>query len=90
MINAENGITRASRIAGGQAALAKKLNAGARGGRKHVSQQAISQWIRQGYVPTDRAIEISECVNCRVKPVELVDPKLAQIMNYVPPITSGE
>lgn len=75
----ETGITRAIRIAGGQAALAKLLSAGAHGTQQHVSQQAISEWSRQGYAPKRRAREISQCVAGRVAPGDLIDPTLLQI-----------
>ena len=77
----ETGITRAIRIAGGQAALAKKLNAGRRSTLAHVSQQSVSEWRRKGYVSPRRAVEISECVNGRVLPGDLVDPTVRQLCN---------
>lgn len=77
----ETGITKAIRIAGGQAALAQKLNAGKRGTHAHVSQQSVSQWARQGYVPRKRASEISECLHGRVPAGDLLDPTVRQIFN---------
>ena len=77
----ETGITKAIRMAGGQAALAQKLNAGRCGTHAHVSQQSVSQWARQGYAPKKRAVEISNCINGRVPPIDLVDPTVRQIIN---------
>lgn len=44
-----NGVERAVKLAGGQVALARLLG---------VTQQAISIWLRRGYVPLRRAQEI--------------------------------
>ena len=77
----EVGITRAVRIAGGQAALSQKLNAGSTGQRTHVSQQAVSLWVRRGYAPINRVEEVSQCVGGRVAPVELLDPTLRRILS---------
>lgn len=59
------GIASAIAAAGGQAALAGTL---------HVSQQAVSGWLKQGWVPRDRAKEIENYYN--VPRGRLVDPKL--------------
>ena len=77
----ETGITRAIRIAGGQAALAQKLNAGRCGTHAHVSQQSVSEWARQGFAPKRRAVEISNCIGGRVLPIDLVDPTVRQLVN---------
>lgn len=77
----ESGISRVIRIAGGQAALAQELNAGRSSKQAHVSQQSISLWKRQGFVPWLRAIEISRCVKGRVLPGDLIDPALREVFN---------
>lgn len=77
----ESGISRAIRIAGGQVALAKLLNAGKCGTKAHVSQQSVSLWSRQGFVPWLRAIEISTCLKGRVPPGDLVDPAVREMFN---------
>ena len=79
-LSSKSGIARACVIAGGQAALAKKLNAGSGGTRPHVSQQAVSAWVRKGYVPADRLIEIVTCVSNRLMPIDLIDPDLRQVL----------
>lgn len=76
----ETGITRAVRIAGGQAALAEQISARNHGSVPHVSQQVVSIWMRRGYVPPNRATEISECTRNRVSPAELLKPELRQIV----------
>lgn len=45
----ETGIARAISIAGSQAKLGVLLG---------VSQQAVAQWLKQGFVPGDRVVEI--------------------------------
>lgn len=80
----ETGITRAIRIAGGQAALAKLLSAGRCGGQAHVRQQSVSLWKRKGFVPWLRAIEISTCLGGRVAPGDLIDPALRKVFNTCP------
>ena len=77
----ETGITKAIRIAGGQAALAQKLSAGKRGKQAHVSQQSVSEWARQGFAPKRRAVEISQCIGGRIPAIDLVDPTVRQIFN---------
>lgn len=79
----DRGLLKAVRIAGGQAGLAKSLNAGRNSSRKHVTQQAVSQWMRQGYAPVDRALEITSCVKNRVPPIELIDPELVSVMQKI-------
>ncbi|QQK03817.1 hypothetical protein JFN94_06555 [Burkholderia anthina] len=76
----EPGIAKAVRIIGGQAALSAELTKllAPRGAK--VSQQAISLWVRNGYVPPDRVLLVSECTGRRVMPQELLDPTLREIM----------
>lgn len=45
----ETGIARAISIAGSQAKLGVLLG---------VSQQAVAQWLKQGFAPEDRVVEI--------------------------------
>jgi len=47
--NIPSGIARAVAAAGSQESLAEKLGC---------TQQAVSEWVRRGYVPPARAIEI--------------------------------
>lgn len=65
------GITKAAYLAGGQVALAAKLN---------VRQQSVSEWVKIGYVPVGRADEISAIVDGRVPPEDLIAPALRRIL----------
>lgn len=59
------GIARAITAATSQAALASALG---------VTQQAVSRWLKRGWVPRDRAREIENTYG--VPRATLVDPKL--------------
>ena len=63
------GIFKAVKAAGSQTALAEAMG---------VSQQAISKWIRFGWVPVDRAIEIESMY--AIPRRELVSPKLRDLL----------
>lgn len=63
------GIFKAVKEAGSQTALAEAMG---------VSQQAISKWVRLGWVPTERAIEIEAMYG--VPRRELVAPKLRDLL----------
>ena len=73
----QTGIERAVAIVGSQAILAKLLSS-----RfpdvPHPSQQAISNWVRQGHVPLARAQEISALT--KVPVADLVGPKMREIL----------
>lgn len=56
--------------AGSQSALAERLG---------VSQQAISKWIRRGYVPTRRVLECEATFG--VPRVRLLDPRLRDLVD---------
>lgn len=60
------GVQHAIRVAGGQVALAKRLG---------VSQQAVSEWLRRGWVPLLRAREIE--IIYGIPREKLVDPRFA-------------
>jgi hypothetical protein len=80
----ENAITKVVRIAGGQDRLAKQLRpSGAK--EKPLTRQSVSLWVRQGYVPVNRAIEISGLVDGRVPPCDLIDPTLRAILETMLP-----
>jgi DNA-binding transcriptional regulator YiaG len=65
-----NGIEAAlAAVGGSQAALAGFLG---------VSQQAVSQWVRQGYVPLRRAMEIHAMLG--IDRLRLVNPTLADLV----------
>ena len=63
------GIFKAVKTAGSQTALAEAMG---------VSQQAISKWIRFGWVPVDRAVEIEGLYGSPRR--ELVSPKLRDLL----------
>lgn len=72
------GIERAILAAGTQAALAVQLSS-----RfpevPHPSQQALSLWRRQGYVPKDRAREIAAITGVPFQ--TLLSPALRELLN---------
>ena len=74
------GICNAVRIAGGQAALAKRINAAAADDSQKVTQQAVSLWVRQGFVPIHRAVLVSLCVERRIAPHELIASDFREIL----------
>ena len=63
------GIGRAVRLAGSQALLADTLG---------VSQQAVSAWLKQGWVPHLRAVEIE--TKFGVPRVFLVNPQIVELL----------
>lgn len=64
-----DGIREVIFIAGGQAALARQLG---------VSQQAVSKWVRRGFVPVNRVVEIE--AQFGVPRHRLIDPKLRDLV----------
>ncbi|WP_198116905.1 Cro/CI family transcriptional regulator [Massilia rhizosphaerae] len=64
-----SGIALAVKKAGTQEKLAKNLG---------VSQQAISQWIEQGWVPLRRAAQIEQCFS--IPRTRLVDPRIVELV----------
>lgn len=69
------GIERAVEIAGNQVVLATKLG---------VTQQAISEWVRFGFVPDGRIDDVLNAVDkgcLHIKPRDLLDPKLVAMMD---------
>lgn len=65
-----DGIREVVLIAGGQAALARQLG---------VSQQAVSKWVRRGFVPVDRVVEIE--AQFGVPRHRLIEPKLRDLVD---------
>lgn len=65
-----SGISQAVVKAGGQAAMAETLG---------VSQQSISKWVRAGFAPVARAVEIE--AQFGVPRAALVKPQLAQLFD---------
>lgn len=66
----QSGISDAVEAVGTQAKLAAELG---------VTQQAVSNWVTQGWVPKDRAVEI-ECLT-GVPRARLVDPKILDLVD---------
>ena len=69
------GIEKAVEIAGGQVPLATRIG---------VTQQAISEWVRFGFVPDRRIDDVLNAVdkNCQsIRPRDLLDPKLVAMMD---------
>lgn len=64
------GVADAIQAATSQELLAEKLG---------VSQQAVSAWLVQGFVPKNRAIEIE--ANYGIPRARLVDPKLLDLVD---------
>lgn len=65
-----SGVQQAVRLAGTQALLAKQLG---------VTQQSISQWLRRGYVPLRRAVEIEALFG--VPRRSLINPRFADLVD---------
>lgn len=72
------GIERAIMAAGTQAALAAQLSSRFPG-TPHPSQQALSQWLRQGFVPRARAREIAAITGVPFQ--TLLSPALRELLN---------
>lgn len=68
--SAPTGIFDAVRLAGTQDALADKLG---------VSQQAVSIWLRRGWVPLRRAQEIEALLG--VTRARLINPRIADLVD---------
>lgn len=66
----QSGISRAVTAAGTQDALAAKLG---------VSQQAVSTWVRRGWVPLRRAQEIE--AEFGVPRAKLINPRIADLVD---------
>jgi transcriptional regulator with XRE-family HTH domain len=69
-LNRNTGIAEALAQAGNQAQLAEKLG---------VSQQAISIWLRRGWVPVRRALEIE--AQFGIPRSRLISPRLADLVD---------
>lgn len=72
-----SGIDQAVRNVGSQAKLAALLRSRFPG-KHHPSQQAISQWVRRGYVPLERAQEVAAIGNVPVR--SLVSPAVRELV----------
>jgi DNA-binding transcriptional regulator YdaS (Cro superfamily) len=68
----QTGLARAVSAAGSISALARKLG---------VAHQVANRWVRRGYVPAARAIEIEVLYGVPAK--ELVKPSLLEIANLL-------
>lgn len=64
-----NHVSAAVTTAGSQANLASQLG---------VSQQVVSKWLRRGWVPTRRAVEIEHLYG--VPRQKLINPRLADML----------
>ena len=71
------GIHLAVQWAGSQQGLAQLLRG--RGG-KPVSQQAVSQWLAQGYAPLKRAHEIAALPGCPAGALDLAPPDVRELV----------
>lgn len=71
------GIERAVAHAGSQSMLAQLLKSRFPG-KRHPSQQAISNFVRAGCVPLERATEIAELTGVPV--LDLVSPTIRQLL----------
>lgn len=67
---AGSGIEAAVRAAGSQEKLAELLG--------DVTQQAVAKWVKQGWAPLDRVVEIE--AHTGVDRKRLVKPKIADVM----------
>lgn len=67
------GIADAAQLAGSQGALAELLG---------VSRQAVSVWLKRGWVPAGRAIEIEDRFG--IERTRLVSPRLMELVR--PPV----
>lgn len=70
----KTGIARAVEAAGGQSALARLLDG--------ITQQAVQQWERAGYVPTGRVAAVSRLTG--VAAVDLLDPRIIEVLDTDP------
>ena len=66
----KSGIELAVEAATSQEALAQKLG---------VSQQAVSEWVRRGWVPLRRAVEIEMLL--AIPRVKLVNPRVLEMID---------
>lgn len=71
------GIVTAVQLTGSQAALAEQLRS-RYPHKPHPTQQAISQWVRQGFVPAARAKEIAAITGVAV--AALLSPSLRDLV----------
>jgi hypothetical protein len=67
---AETGVREAIRKAGGQRALGQLVGA---------SQQAVAKWVRKGWVPVGRVVEVEQLTG--VPRDRLVKPQLASLLD---------
>ena len=77
MKDTRTGIQKAVEAVGGQRALAEKLKSTIEG-YDYPSQQAISLWVRRGFVPNGRVAEIAKATG--VAPAELMAPELREAL----------
>jgi DNA-binding transcriptional regulator YdaS (Cro superfamily) len=63
------GIQRVVELAGSQGRLAETLG---------VTQQAVSEWVRRGYAPANRVVEIE--AQYGVPRTALIDPRLRDLL----------
>jgi DNA-binding transcriptional regulator YdaS (Cro superfamily) len=70
MTTEETGIAAAVKAAKTQEALAEKLG---------VTQQAVSTWVRRGWVPLRRAIEIE--MHYGVSRARLINPRIVDLVD---------
>lgn len=64
-----SGVADAIRAAGGQGSLARKVG---------VSQQAVSQWVKRGWVPMEHIVEVERLFG--VPRARLINPKHLELV----------
>ena len=67
--NVSTGIQKVVDMAGSQGRVAEILG---------VTQQAVSEWVRRGYAPSSRLVEIE--AQFGVPRTDLIDPKLRDLL----------
>lgn len=73
-----SGIEQAVNQAGSQSALAALLSSRFPH-KRHITQQAISQWVNQGFVPIDRVKEVAHISG--VPMLTLVSPEVRAVVD---------
>lgn len=73
----ETGIAELVAHAGGQSAVARALTAAG----YEISQQAISLWVKAGFVPFDRLQHVQNVFGTSIPGRRLVDPKFTHLLD---------
>ena len=73
----ESGIDKAVRLAGSQQQLATRVG---------ITQQAIGEWVLQGFIPPGRIDDVLNAVDkgcVHIKPRDLLSPELITLMDKI-------